>query len=210
VFISCLIYLFMKRRMIGFQNASQAYPYYEGGKKVLFITNIMFISIFLYSIFSVIFRPELYSRPFEYFISISILVPLIAIEIFSTPVFKKYIVLTLIKILLLIINLTYSLQLIYPGLAGIDPWWHQNFTIIMLKAGRIPVGYAYSELPMFHLIVSSIILITGFNYKFSAMLFTSSINIASLIFIFLIGKFIFNEKIGLLTALIAGIAEWDI
>jgi len=82
------------------------------------------------------------------------------------------------------------------------------FTLKILESSYIPDNYGYSKLPLMHLEIGITSLITTFNYKISAMFTVSFIHVLSdILFIFLIGRFLFNEKVGLLSGLLLSIAN---
>jgi len=105
----------------------------------------------------------------------------------------------------------YSQLLIFPTLIGDDPWWHQVFTQSILDSGFIPEGYSYSKLPIMHLMIGVTSLITGLDYKMATMFSISLMQIICLLlFVFLLGRFIFNAKVGLLAALLLGVSNYFI
>lgn len=172
--------------------------------------DFVFLVLFLSSILTLLLRPELYRRPWEYFVLTSLTISSVALEIVCTPRLENRTLRVLSKIILVAAGLRFIPQFLYPGLVGIDPWWHQMFTTKIMDLGRIPAGYGYSDLPFFHLIVALTSAITGLDYKFSVMASVGLSNVISLVFIFLIGKRLYNVKAGLLAALTAGIADWYI
>jgi hypothetical protein len=204
-FSACAIYLAIRKRLfpLGISSLQDLYVKLS----TYLILNLLFFALFFYSIISVVQRPDLYSRPLGYFVSTAFMVAILAIEILFLPKGKAYTSFILIKIMLVALSLLWIPQLIFPGLIGIDPWAHQMFATKILEAGTIPGGYPYSELPVMHLIIDATSLITGLSYKFATMLSISLFHVISLIFVFLLGRFIFNSKVGLLAALLLGVAE---
>jgi hypothetical protein len=80
-----------------------------------------------------------------------------------------------------------------------------------MELSNIPEGYDYSKLPIFHLAIASTSLITGLNYKFATMLSVSLVQIiCNSIFLFLLAKYLFNFRIGLLASLMVIIANHHI
>lgn len=209
LFVACGTYLLIRKRIYETEGLSRLGELHTNSVMIL-ILNTLFVILFSYSIFSVVTRPDLYSRPFGYFVSTSLVVSILAVEILFLPKTKGYTYLSLFKIILVALSLRYSPQLIFHSLIGIDPWWHEMFTMKILELGHIPDGYVYSKLPVMHLIVSSISLITGMGYKFSTMLSISILQVIAFVFIFLIGQLIYTEKIGLLAALLLAIADIQI
>lgn len=215
LFLACVVYLLIRKRIYkigGLYHLEELHA----NRSIILILNILFVSLFSYSIFSVAARPELYSRPLGYFISTSILAAILSMEILYLPQRKGYSSFILLKIMLIALSLRWTPQLIFPGLLGIDPWWHQMFTTKILELGYIPDGYAYSKLPVMHLIIGLTSLITGLDYKLSTMCSICLLQVISLIFIFIIcskfiySEFIYSERVGLLASLLLAVTEFQI
>jgi hypothetical protein len=170
----------------------------------------MFLLSFSLSIAVVVVRPEIYARPVSYFVFTCFAVAVVAAETIIFPDECTRGALSLVKILLVSGSLRLVPQLLYPGLIGVDPWWHQAFTNKLVNLGRIPLGTGYSELPVFHLIVASLSSVTGLDYKMSVMASIGFFNVVSLVFVFLIGKRLLSVRLGLLAALILGVADWHV
>lgn len=178
-------------------------------KKGLFgFLDLTFLVSFLLSLTVVALRTDIYARPISYFILTSFAASLIAAEIFLFQKENTRTFLILGKILLVSASLRVVPQLLYPGLIGVDPWYHQALFNQIIAQGKIPLGTGYSWLPVFHLIAVSFSSLTCLDYKISVMASTGFFNIISLVFVFLIGKRVLDVRTGLLAALIAGIATW--
>lgn len=170
--------------------------------------NIFFFLFFSYSIISLYLRPDPYIRPIGYFISTTLMAVIVADEILFLSPQKSHIYFTLCKIIIIGLSLQYSQILIFPNLVGLDPWIHQWFTLKILDTGYIPEGFSYSKLPMMQLMIGMISLVTDLGYKMATMLSLSSIQIVcDTLFIFLLGKFLISNKIGLMAALLLEVAN---
>jgi hypothetical protein len=171
--------------------------------------NISFYILLLLAILSIYLRPELYVRPLSYFIIASVIFPVIILEIFYSKNITNHI---LVQIIIFGLLLEFSELLIFPSsLVGVDPWWHQTVTMKIINGGYIPTNTIYSNLPIFHLEVALTSILSSFDYKYAAMFSISFLQVfLETVFTFLIGKHIFNSKIGLLAALIAVIANTSI
>ncbi|MBA7483891.1 hypothetical protein ES707_19408 [subsurface metagenome] len=91
-----------------------------------------------------------------------------------------------------------------------DTWVHRLTTVGWLNAGHIEGGI-YQQLPIMHLTIGATSLITGLGYKMAAMFSISLLQaVCNVLFIFLIGRLLFNAKVGMLAALLMGIANWYI
>ena len=99
-------------------------------KRIFQILNILYIVCFSATIFILFFRQEIYVRPLEYFICISIMAGIVSLEI----LFKKCHTLILLQIILLGISLQFSQVSIFPNVVGVDPWYHQKVTLKILES----------------------------------------------------------------------------
>jgi hypothetical protein len=206
VFLVCLAYLLLRRRSPAFALAQV-----EATPRIYLLLNILFFCLLTYSVAAFYLRPELYTRPLGYFIALAAMAAILAIEILFLPPRKSAAYFALFKIIIIGLSLAWSQLLLYPSIVGVDPWYHLMFTLRILDAGHIPAGYLYSNLPGMHLLIGGTSLITGLDYKMAAMLSVSLLQVVcNTLFIFLLGKFIRSTKVGLLAALLLGVADWNI
>lgn len=183
----------------------------EGSARLQLGLNVVFFSLFAYGLLSVYLRPDVYIRPLGYFVAVAFMVSIEAVDILFLPHRGRFDLFALFKIVLIGLSLEFTLGLIYPSVVGIDPWTHQMFTLKILSAGFIPVGYGYSGLPLMHLLIGSTSLITGLNYKMAAMLSISLPQVFSSILVtFILGSSLFNRKVGLLGGLLLAVANWQV
>lgn len=200
---ACLVWLVIRKKH------SFSFTFQES-RNLTYLCASLFFIIFTISILLVYFRTNLYERPLLYFISISLMVVILILEIMSSN--KKALLFILIQIILLGINIAWSQLLIFPGILGVDPWYHSFLTNRIISSGHIPDGFAYSKLPLFHLEIAVASFLTNLPYKFSAMISVSLVQfICNSLFIFLISyNLINNYKVGLLSSLMVIIANHHI
>ena len=201
--ISCIIWLLIRdRASLKLDSSSQP-------NSIILVLSFIFFFLLAFSILSVHFRPDLYERPLIYFILTSSMAGIVGLEIMFFKETQKYLILS--QIVIIGLSVSWSQLLIFPSLLGVDPWWHQMFTTKIMETHYIPEGYCYSKLPIFHLAIASSSLITGLDYKFATMLSVSLAQIiCNALFLFLLGKFLFNQKVGLLASLMVIIANHHI
>lgn len=168
-----------------------------------------FFIIFTLSILSIYFNSQLYVRPLAYFILTSFLPVILLLEIiFSTKSFNKIILVQIISLSFLLI---FSEYFLFPSVIGNDPWWHQFFASLISNSGYITSGQIYSGIPVFHVEVVSTSVLSNLNYKLAAAFSITVFHVVmNALFTYLIGKDIFNDKVGLLAALIVSIANISI
>ncbi len=170
--------------------------------------NILFFLLLSFSILSIYLRTDSYIRPIWYFISTALMATLVANEILFLSPQKPHIYFSLFKIIIIGLSLQYSQILIFSSVVGVDPWWHQWFTNMILDNGHIPEGFAYSKLPIMHLMIGMTSLVTDLGYKMATMVSISSLQVISdALFVFLLGKFLISNKVGLLAALLLEVSN---
>jgi len=200
LFLLCAIYLGLR---LG--NKPLDIPRLEARRSAYLLANILFFSILACSLISLYLRPDPYIRPLSYFVSITLLIGILAVEILFLPDNKSYAPFVLLKIVLIPLSLVWSQMLMFPTVIGADSAFHQMFTQEMLTGGSIPLGPYYFRFPVSHLISGTTSLITGLSYKVASMFSISLLQIIiPLLSVFLLGKFAFETKVGLLAALLLG------
>jgi len=176
--------------------------------------NLCFILILFLSILLIVYRPEPYTRPIAFFVLSSILAGLLALEIISS---ENKLITTyslLIKIIILGILLRWISLIIFPGPVWFDPWYHENIVSQILSSSHIPETglQSYEKLPIYHLLISSIILFTGLNFKAAFLIFICPIEvILQVLLIFMIGNKLFlGNKISLFASLLLIVSDYNI
>ena len=194
-FISCIIWLLVRK------NASFKSSQYNSHSLIILLISLFFM-FFTLSNLSIYFRPILYERPLIYFVIISLIFGIITLEILFSKANLVY--LSLFQIILIGISITWSQLLISPSLLETDSWYHNMITLNITNLHFIPDGFGYSKLPIFHLLIATTSLITGFDYKLSSMFSIGILQIiCNTMFIFLLCKFLFNRSdISLFAALL--------
>lgn len=166
------------------------------------ILDIIFINIFTVSVYY--FRPYEYVRPIWILYSILLMILILGVKIRYTKA-SKYICLFQIFLLVLFARATVYYQ--FPGPIGVDPWYHFAFINRLIESGNIPDLGSYKDFPLFHLLISSILMLTGLTIKNSSFVMGGFIMFIPIVFIFVIGKTLFNDKIALIGALILSISN---
>lgn len=202
--ISCLIYFMYKSKFIS--NSFQISQPEISTRFSLVLYQVFFI-LFLYSIMSILYYSNTYQRPFSYFLTVSFACSIIAVQILLSHKKRDHILIVL-EIFLISINVHWSLFYLFPGFQGVDPWYHAGFIKEIVELGYISdITYnTYFYMPVMHSEVAVINLITAMNLKESYFLI-SFIKIVGTLYFFLIAKYIFNEKVGLLSILILNLSD---
>lgn len=198
IFISSLVWLAIRNIPILYSSM----PKYSPLNKIL---PILFFLLFTFSIFSIHWS-QLYLRPISYFILISSMTVIVFYEILYT---KSSLI--LFQICIIGVSLAFTEAYLFTGVIGVDPWWHQMFTLRLLSLHSIPEDMLYSRMPLFHTEIALTSMITGFNYK-NASLFSITLFqiIWDILFLFSLGSITFNKNIGLLASLFVTVSNFHI
>jgi len=206
-FVACVAYLVLRqrRKLLDISSILNV----EASPPVLQLLDIIFFALFIYSLWSFAFRSEQSVIPLGYFVSIAAMTAILGAKILFLPSKTSRVPFTLLQIIIIALSLSWSVPLLFPSLIGIDPWYHKRVTLDMLNEAHL--GADYRGLPVMHLTIGANMLITGLSYKMAAMFSVSSLQVVcNILFVFLIGRLLFNAKIGMLAALLVGIANWHI
>lgn len=196
VIISCIIWLRMQGKIVLNKNN---YLNKAHGFSVLVISCVILSAL---SILVIYYRSDLYQRPLIYFVIHSIIVGALSLQIFHR-LSKKYTYLILIEIILLGYSLEFVQQMLFPGVLGIDPWWHQMFVNKIINNGNIPDNYDYSKMPSFHLLIANASIIVNMDYKLTTTLTIGLVHIlCNTLIMFCFGKHLIDERVGLLSSLL--------
>lgn len=203
VLFSCFLWLKIRN------SHSFKYPLPES-RTLTLIFLISFFVLYILSVLSVHLRPNLYERPLLYFILTALMAGIVACEILVSG--RRHTPLILFQVILLGVSIAWSQLLIFPGLLGIDPWFHAAFTDWIVEEGSIQEGSLYSKLPYFHLMIAATSLISALPYKFATM---ASVSLGQIVcnafFVFLLAATLFkNYRVGLLSALLVVTANHHI
>lgn len=200
--LACTAYLLIRKSVISYLDSGEA------SSRFYIVSNIIFFALFSYVLLCFSLRLDPYTRPISYFIATALMTSVLAVEILFLPGKKWCSYFVLLKVAMIGTSLEFSQLLMYPSLVGVDPWFHQMFTLKVLNIGHIPEGYSYSQLPLMHLLIGSTSLLTGFDYKIATMLSVSLPQVlCDVLFTFLLGNLLFNKKVGLLGSLLLSTAN---
>lgn len=187
----------------------------SNGTKLLVVSNIMFFAITALCVY--LSATSQYTRPLYFFILVSVAFTLIGLEIiFITHIGKMYEIAWLAKIILISFILRSSLYFQFPSIVGVDAWFHKEYIQTFIGLGYIPeftefLQPYYLHFPLMHLSVSLLDIISPLGDLKTAMFSAMGVSlIISTLFIFLIGKKLFGQQVGLLSTLFVNFSDFHI
>lgn len=168
------------------------------------VLDIFFWGLFIASIS--ILSQNVYERPLSFLMLVAIMSSILAIEI-ST---RKSTVYCLIKIITIGILIRGSAYYLFPAFNGADSFIEIGFLKYLGITGHIDSYFgSYQFTPAAYILDSSIGEIAGLSIKDTSFMIPV-IGVLSLGFVFLIGREIFNAKVGLISALLVAVFDWHI
>jgi hypothetical protein len=203
--IASLIYLLLRNKF-----KKTTFTPLKINHRVRLLLNITFFIIF--SITLLIWHMQLYCRPPSYFILISLLAGIIAIEILY---FKEgdSVWLILSKILLLSANIRAGIFYNFSSIMGADAYWHAKIAQLITNTGFLPpleISKGYSSYPISHLFISITKIVCQIDIKDALFCSIGLVSIISTIFIYYIGKKLAGPQVGLLATLLINVTGFII
>jgi len=202
IFFASVLYLFLKPRIDdGIIQKFYVSPRQKKALDVLFFILIGIISFIWYN--------QVYSRPIEYFILLSLLSGLISLDIIS---FKKEncVVPILLKIFFLAMIIRAGIYYNFPSVMGYDAFTHTNIANIISITGFIPpfeISDKYLNYPILHIFISMTKILSLINIKDAVFLSIGFISIISLLFVFILANHLAGPRTGLLSVLIISLSN---
>lgn len=205
IIIACILCLLLRNKI----KAPKTFSLKLSGRQNQLL-NVAFWCLFTASIW-LYQTQQLYHRPLAYFILISLLAGIIAIEIlcFEDGKGKGRAYLILLQILLLSANIRLGIFYEFPSLSGADSFFHANQVQYIVDTGFIPpFEYAmkYAAYPVFHTVVAMTQVLTSLSLKNALFLSIGLHAIISTVFIYFIGQKLAGPKVALLAVLLLNVS----
>lgn len=204
---ACVLWLFLRNKKLFLSYLVSKNE--SNNKNIFYYLFLIYVLLFVVSILIILTRQDVYVRPLSYFIIISLMASIVSLEVIFSA--KRHHLYILLQIFIIGFSLYLTQVSIFPGVIGVDPWFHQMFSLKIINEGYIPGGFGYSQLPIFHLLTSLTTTISDLSYKYSSTFSIGSLQlIVNILVIFLFGKYFFNEKVGLLSGLLLTTANYHL
>lgn len=203
--ISSIAWITLRRRL----NINNKKPLPDVSRKLSLLIQTFFWCILTFSIEIFYFRPEAHIRPSIFLILILALIFLVLLQIISREKFNVINRIFIIcNIIVIGLELRISESYLYSSVLGQDPWYHQWIGNYIVSTGSIPSNTAYSALPIFHIEIALGSELFNLSYKDSTTLTIVLLEVfVSAIVIYCIGRMLFNDKVGLIGALLVIISD---
>ena len=171
------------------------------------LLNIIFFIIFSVTLW--IWYTQLYCRPLSYFVLISFLTGVIAVEILC---FEEgdHVWLILLKIFILSANIRAGIFYNFPSLMGYDAYHHAKIAESITNTGFVPpfeLSGKYFYYPIAHIFISITQMVGQIDIKDAMFCSIGLASILGTIFVYLIGKKLAGPQIGLLASLLANVTN---
>ena len=161
------------------------------------------------ALFIFLIRPDQYEKPLPYYIFVAVAVGILFyLAVYESNKWRIYSILVLACGIGLMHIWTETMM--FSGLIGIDSWTHMR--IVTQELDRVyiwtQIGGYYSA---FHYYLRWVMDLTSLDYRMASLIFVGSITmVGNIVFSFLIGKELFNIKVGVVVALMLSCANWNI
>lgn len=195
--VSSLMYLLMRSRLK--ENILQNFHLYSRQKEIL--TIIFFVLII---VTSVLWYNQLYSRPFIYFLVVSLLSGLISIEIILLSK-EDNVWPILFKIFFMTLVLRMGIYYNFPSIMGYDAYFHTNMANLISTTGIVPpfeISGKYVNYPILHIFIAITKIISFITIKDAVFFSIGIISIICTLFLFIFVNRYAGPRVGLLSTLI--------
>lgn len=167
------------------------------------------LSYLVIALVTFLIRPDQYEKPLPYYIFVAVAVGILFyLSVYESKKVRIYTILVLACGIGLMHIWTETLM--FSGLIGIDPWTHMR--IATEELGNVKdwreIGGYYSAM---HFYLKWVMDLTGLDYRMAALIFVGSVQmVGNIVLSFLLGKELFNIKVGVVAALMLSCANWNI
>jgi hypothetical protein len=203
--LSCLVYYVLKRKETSHCTNNFKLFKFKSTNHVKFI-NLSFVLLTLI----LLNEMYLFNNIFLLYSIIIILSCLVILEFISTPSDVICSLLIIFKIFIIALILRWNMYFQYPSYIGIDPWYHSSIISYIIKLGHLPISETYSKYPIMHILVSIASLVLNISIKNSMFFTVGLFEIISLIYVFLIGRFISSIKTSILATFLVAVSSYHI
>ncbi|RSD35206.1 MAG: Uncharacterized protein CI953_311 [Methanohalophilus sp.] len=199
--LGCALYITLKKRLL-IKDTVQKSSINE--KRILDIAYLLLFSL------SLIIWNTSVDRPFSYFLIFSLCAGVLALSIYLSDNKLDYYI-QYGKIILLSFNIKYSIYMLAGYIPGVDPYAHAKMNDLLANSGNIEVLMGKEMyFPIMHIqtavmeIISAVPIKDATNFAVIVPFFIAST------FVYLVGRELFGEKIGLFAMLLVNVSDFHI
>ena len=197
---SSFIYLALRSRL-----KEDIYQHFHLSSQQKNILHIIFFILIIVT--SILWYNQLYSRPFVYFVLISLISGLISVEIYFFTK-EDYVWPVLLKIFFLALVIRMGIFYNFPSIMGFDAYLHANIAKVISTTGLVPpleISHQYVNYPILHIFISITQIMSFITVKDAIFLSIGLISIICTLFIFIFVNHVAGPRIGLLSVLMIGV-----
>lgn len=175
-------------------------------QKVWLISSCIFFAFYCLS-WWILF---LENRSFLFFLIVALSVSTVGLSIIASTG-RYQAIFEIVKIFLVSLNLKYSIYIFSGGFPGVDSWTHARMNDLLSQSGTLATLIGKEEFfPLMHIHVAVTQLITETSIKVATNFSVILPFIVLSIFVFLIARHLFDDKVGLVALLILNITDYHI
>ena len=104
----------------------------------------------------------------------------------------------------------YMISFSIDSVVGVDTWYHLDASRAILQSGHVSTLGLYDFYPIFHIGVDITQLALNIGLRESMFVFGGISECASILFVYLIGSRLMNEKVGRIGSIVAAILPWNV
>lgn len=200
LFSASLVYLILSR-INGTKNNEVVLSNY---KSTRYLLEAVFMVLFALSLLT--FHAS-ESRTFSYFVLVSLCTGILAL-LCAGVTRKRDAIIQVVNIILLSLNLKLTKYYFFGG-SGVDYWGHLSMNEMLTQLGNIGVLFEKEQFfPIMHIDVAISQIVLGLPVKDASMVSIILPLVISSMCVYLVGRELFDEKVGLLGMLIVNISDY--
>ncbi|APH38559.1 glycosyltransferase family protein [Methanohalophilus halophilus] len=199
--LGCALYIILKKRLLITNNVQKSSI---NEKRILDIAYLLFFSL------SLIIWNTSVDRPFSYFLIFSLCAGALALSIYLSDNKLDYYI-QYGKIILLSFNIKYSIYMLAGYIPGVDTYWHSKMNELLALSGNIAsLQEKEFYFPIMHIQTAVMEIVSAAPIKDASNFAIIVPFVIASTFVYLVGRELFGEKIGLFAMLLVNFSDFHI